>query len=430
MDSESFASGILIFRSVRSHFASFTLIPLKGDDITKASNETINKQDAIESMLVRLQFFDEIKQLRSFFRRAYKLGDIVDIKGGRWEKIDDKEHNTGWMKPRLVIDFRSLEEAKSHVHVRHSQYWKMPQCQAWQNRLFKNCSKRTENVQNTSKARKKKTDKENNHVGGLGKRQQGEMIADFLINCIMYELSFSEDGYWKKKIPKPSDWREEFGKQEHSGLKMKAIEYLNSGTGVIDVAGGSGHVSMALGMAGVKSTIVDARMTIGKLPGRDRKVWNRALKTRKNNSEDPNGIFCQPIVPFETHRAWFGSLPSGVDKTFRHADEEEILLCDKESDLIKDASAVVALHPDEATGDIVHVAVEKRIPFVAVPCCVFCRLFPNRRKLSDNQVVSSYEDLVEYLIEQDITIQQTQLPFEGKNNVLWSTFSMENAAHS
>jgi hypothetical protein len=186
MDSESFASGILIFRSVRSHFASFTLIPLKGDDITKASNETINKQDAIESMLVRLQFFDEIKQLRSFFRRAYKLGDIVDIKGGRWEKIDDKEHNTGWMKPRLVIDFRSLEEAKSHVHVRHSQYWKMPQCQAWQNRLFKNCSKRTENVQNTSKARKKKTDKENNHVGGLGKRQQGEMIADFLINCIMY----------------------------------------------------------------------------------------------------------------------------------------------------------------------------------------------------------------------------------------------------
>jgi hypothetical protein len=45
-------------------------------------------------------------------------------------------------------------------------------------------------------------------------------------------------------------------------------------------------------------------------------------------------------------------------------------------------------------------------------------------------VVSSYEDLVEYLIEQDSSIQQTQLPFEGKNNVLWSTFSMENAAHS
>eukprot|EP00980_Cylindrotheca_fusiformis_P007973 scaffold1697_cov120-Cylindrotheca_fusiformis.AAC.55 len=422
-------SGILIFRSVRSHFASFTLIPAESNDAGKPSNGQIG---CVEATLVRLQFADQFKELRSLFRREYKLGDIVEIKEGRWENINEKQQATEWVKPRLVIDFWSTEEASSHVHVLQSQYWKMPQCQAWQNRIFGKRGGRADKANNIGETQERNQLQEtlsinqenfknaNHHAGGLGKRQQGEIIADFLIKCIMYKLSVPKSPCSQDEVP--SNWREEFGKQRYSGLKMKAIEYLNSGTGVIDVAGGSGHVSMALGMAGVKSTVIDARSKIGKLPGRDRKVWNRALKRSRSTTKSLEDTVCQPVVPFDTSRAWFGSFPRGVDKSFRHPDEEELPICDEESDLIRSSSAIVALHPDEATGDTVCVAVQKRIPFVVVPCCVFCRLFPERRTHPDNQLVSSYEDLVEYLKQQDRTIQETKLPFEGKNTVLWSTF--------
>ena len=173
-------------------------------------------------------------------------------------------------------------------------------------------------------------------------------------------------------------------------------------------------------MEGIKSTVVDSRSAVGKLPGRDRKIWNKALKKRKISTEMPGVNYC-PVIPFDSHRAWFGSHPEGVDKSFRHPDEDEIHLCDMDSELVKNASAIVALHPDEATGDAVAIATEKRIPFAVVPCCVFCRLFPQRRK-SNDQVVSSYEDLLEYLMNIDSSIRESDLPFEGKHKVLWSTF--------
>lgn len=173
-------------------------------------------------------------------------------------------------------------------------------------------------------------------------------------------------------------------------------------------------------MEGIKSTVVDSRSAVGKLPGRDRKIWNKAMKRRKISTEVAGVKYCQ-VIPFDSHRAWFGTRPEGVDKSFRHPDAEEIHLCDKDSELVTNASAIVALHPDEATGDVVHIATEKRIPFVVVPCCVFCRLFPQRRKRND-QVVSSYEDLLEYLGDIDPSIRQSELPFEGKHRVLWSTF--------
>ena len=48
-------------------------------------------------------------------------------------------------------------------------------------------------------------------------------------------------------------------------------------SGVADIAGGSGHVSLAFALAGVPSTVVDPRATVGCLPGRDQKVLRQAL---------------------------------------------------------------------------------------------------------------------------------------------------------
>jgi len=48
--------------------------------------------------------------------------------------------------------------------------------------------------------------------------------------------------------------------------------------------------------------------------------------------------------------------------------------------LLADAHFVVGLHPDEATEAIVDGALRHRRPFAVVPCCVFAKLFPNRRQ--------------------------------------------------
>ena len=99
--------------------------------------------------------------------------------------------------------------------------------------------------------------------------------------------------------------------------------------------------------------------------------------------------------------------------------------------LLSDCSAIVALHPDEATGSIVETAVEHEIPFLAVPCCVFSRLFPERLTptIDDSgseghaqAAVSTYYDLVDWLVAKHPAIKVTRLPFEGSNIAVWATF--------
>jgi hypothetical protein len=222
----------------------------------------------------------------------------------------------------------------------------------------------------------------------------------------------------------------------------KVIGLLNTGAGVYDVAGGSGHVSMALGLLGVSSTVVDPREKAGKLPKKDRKVFQKTLKRKFVSEFAPSmegsvaGIcqsassetnlfpmsYCQPVaVPFETLRAWFGVPPEGVDTSYRHPDQSNISVLD--DDRIRTCSAIVALHPDEATDAIVDTAVRLRIPFVVVPCCVFNRLFPHRRMPNQPDTpVSTHQDLLEYLQYKDASIKKAVLPFEGSNTILWSHF--------
>jgi len=219
--------------------------------------------------------------------------------------------------------------------------------------------------------------------------------------------------------------------------------------GIIDAAGGAGHVSLALALRGVHSTVVDPRSTVGKLPGRDRK----AMKKSKQK-------------PFSTYRAWFGSRPEGVDVFFREGsgsdsnvsnsvatgtfsamdganplvvdDPTTLPICSmcSEDNLLANCNAIVALHPDEATGSIVETAVANEIPFLAVPCCVFSRLFPERTKPivgredgsgseggeSNSTTVSTYYDLVDWLVAKHPDIKVTRLPFDGANIAVWATF--------
>eukprot|EP00957_Ditylum_brightwellii_P192609 14664736-Ditylum_brightwellii.AAC.1 len=64
-----------------------------------------------------------------------------------------------------------------------------------------------------------------------------------------------------------------------------AKQKLSSGSGVIDVAGGSGHVSLALAYMGIPSTVIDPRVNVGRLPSRDRKIYNKALRKQQQQQE-------------------------------------------------------------------------------------------------------------------------------------------------
>ena len=82
-------------------------------------------------------------------------------------------------------------------------------------------------------------------------------------------------------------------------------------------------------------------------------------------------------------------------------------------------SAVVGMHPDQATEAIVDFALASGKPFAVVPCCVYSNLFPLRRD-QRGRLVTSYRDFVAYLIAKDPErIGVVELPFEGKNKVVY-----------
>ena len=198
------------------------------------------------------------------------------------------------------------------------------------------------------------------------------------------------------------------------------------------------------------------RESVGKLPGRDRKVLRRALKgyqskSNKQDSKELKSSILPPPIEFSSMRAWFSKRPDGVDIEFREGispsqveqsedkkSSTEIPVCTMCSSdgLLTSCSAIIALHPDEATGEIVDFAIKHNKLFIVVPCCVFSRLFPHRfkpqQKLDDKidggrvgqqqnkDIVSTYNDLIEYLVDKDINIRVTKLEFDGANLALWS----------
>ena len=63
-----------------------------------------------------------------------------------------------------------------------------------------------------------------------------------------------------------------------------------------------------------------------------------------------------------------------------------------------EADFVVALHPDQATDDVVFMCMEHFKPFACVPCCVFPNMF-SHRKLKSGKSVRLHAELVQYLME-------------------------------
>ena len=171
-------------------------------------------------------------------------------------------------------------------------------------------------------------------------------------------------------------------------LEMYGAEYLASGNGVLDVAGGKGAVSIQLSLSGfVPCTIVDplVRKHGEKLSPRE------AKRIRKMGSPHP------ALLSREFNRTTF---------------------MDDCSDLLADVSVLVGLHPDQPTEDILDVALQLQKPLAIVPCCVFPCLFP-QRTLPCGSSVQSYDQFLEYLLAKDPRLRRCELPFEGRNVVIY-----------
>jgi hypothetical protein len=408
--------GIILKRTFRSSYASLLVAVVNHSTDYYPPDE---EEDRL--VLVRLQFKDNKSALRSHCKRFCKMGDRLQVLEGTWQTVSDM-HQTDWEDQRLVVDLESTDHAIEVLKILETFCWTIKQCQAWQ-QLTVVHSEDNEIIspfkgfhKSISSSSPENSDEATGHGTIAGKHKQVEYLTNFLIGMMIYKLkggtyTASSDA-WSTQTYLPCD-----------PVQVEAIAALSERQGVLDVAGGIGHLSMALGMAGIRSTVIDPRPSVGLLNKRDRKMFRKALCVSKELSMSGEYRYCLPVQEFQIFRGWFGQPALGVDFSFRHPDDnpDDVQALTPDHQLLKDCTSIVALHPDEATEAIVDTAVANRIPFCIVPCCVFCRLYPHRQH--NGKLVSTYDDLLDYLQAKDPSIQRSSLPFYGKNIVLWSTFS-------
>ena len=151
---------------------------------------------------------------------------------------------------------------------------------------------------------------------------------------------------------------------------------------VLDIAGGKGLVSFFLTtLYGIRCKIIDPRGA--SLP----KSRRKELKKKKIQIEEDRKMFTLDT-------------------------------CDE---LIKGCSLIIGMHPDEATVDIVDVALAKKINFAVVPCCVFHNKFPDRKLKSGKEVVE-YPDIIQFILEKDSSLKIDFLNIKGRNKVIYKKF--------
>ena len=411
----------------------FVVIRFGGSKWNGRENEDVMPTPATSSSCV-----ENITLMRSNIRRICKIGNELEFTGSFEKpvqkvkttntahdhnmKLDDvldgpassntkQPHRNFSNWERFVVDYHltSSNDASSNIRLVQGQKWDSTRLQVLQAKYYPQSERKNQqkkprwNQQSLLQSKVNSSDEESSpkhHKSGLGKRQQGEVVADFLLlvlstmhnksenassqasvihdthnQLVISEVSgkqqtvaslqeqFERYSFMERWVPLDSSFpTANCGGATDQDSLVAAAQTENN---VVDVAGGAGHVSLALALRDVKSTVVDPRCTVGSLPGRDRKLLKKSKKKT-----------------FRTFRAWFGSRPEGIDSFFREGckdyftntsadgknDSQIIPVCSmhSEDELLANCTAIVALHPDEATGIIVETAVKHRIPFVVV----------------------------------------------------------------
>ena len=450
IEDESTITGVIFRRTIRASYASIDLITSPDENYSSLSRS--NHYVA----LIQFHNVEKITDSRTYIRRECKLGSKIKLSGimrnHRFQVQLQYISSSNGQSTSTNGTFTGLEivqrQALDMIQCQHAREKYYPKFEKDIKEKIKVDTHSQSSSPHISMSKKKQKNAEGTgHGGGVGKRKQGEIVRDFLLRLIFHQKLSDDD---KKSIVTSKDRFVDLSSEKLGDLDIddmrKTVDYLNKGSGVLDVAGGSGHLSLALSLYGIKSTVIDPRQTVGKLPARDRKALRKAIKSSQSKTVDGDDSktmdskkvnILPPPKEFKAMRAWFAKRPEGIDSEFREGQpsntgdeysENELPVCTMCSPVLASCSAIIALHPDEATGDIVDFAVENKLPFVVVPCCVFSRLFPFRFIPSKDggaqqKLVSTYDDLIEYLVSKHPSIRMSKLDFDGANTAIWSTFS-------
>jgi len=164
-------------------------------------------------------------------------------------------------------------------------------------------------------------------------------------------------------------------------LKTVPRSILYSGI-VLDNAGGKGDVARSLASQGVNVVTVDPRSP-------------KKVKVKKN--QPGTAMINTQFVTGETQSLPAPLFDSHGSHTHIVAKFDDEFIKRYGADLLSKVKLVIAFHPDEATEPTVNFSIQTSMPCCIVPCCVFGKLFPDRRV--NGREVTSFDDFVLYLKE-------------------------------
>ncbi|KAG0055788.1 hypothetical protein BGZ83_007368 [Gryganskiella cystojenkinii] len=238
-------------------------------------------------------------------------------------------------------------------------------------------------------------------------------------------------------------------------------DFLNSGYGVLDVAGGKGEISLFLThMFSVRSTVVEPQRRNDKSYKRKlllesiHKLLEKAEEDAQTEDEKSSKCGVEEVWSDQSSAASLVNKPS---YSIRNETEEEkrerrqlkkqqieafvvprlhTLLDDQfvvdYPGVIENASILIGMHPDQATEPIVDMALKHKKPFAIVPCCVFPHENPDRRQKDGGRVNTTLE-FIQYLVDKvkdaptstaddtdtrEKNVSKAFLPFDGMNIVI------------
>jgi len=187
-------------------------------------------------------------------------------------------------------------------------------------------------------------------------------------------------------------------------VKVYGVDFLSTGSGVLDVAGGNGVLGMELWKFGVKSTLLDPepRCDVKSVPFQ---VISKALS---GDGSELTEVGNEDIT----------EINGATDRA-------------RIKDLVETCSIIAGMHPDQATEAVVDTSLRLGKLFAILPCCVFRNLNFERQMMRKQKQQDfggtdpfrSYSTFCNYLLRDKapagMRFQTVNLPFEGRNKVVF-----------